>query len=193
MDECNLWRLHGFVRFLNRTMSAAVTNIIMLRMLNFLDRGLINGFLGLDLKQKKAKLYDDGKHDLDLTVLSDVGEAVKAILERPFETENRYVHVNTFYTSQSKILEILENQLGRFEVSRVKAQNANKEGSARIKRGDFGGVKDSLMGVMASGLSGVNGEGKDNVMLLGRVTRDTRELEEFMRKIVKGGEGWNFC
>lgn len=186
MDECNLWWLHGFVRFLDRSVFPALANNVTLRMLRVSDRGLTNGFLGFDLKQKKAKLYDDGKHDLDLTVLSDVGEAVRGILERPDETKNRYVHVNTFCTSQSKILGILEDQLGRFEVSRVKAQDANKEGSARIKRGDMGGVKDSLMGVMASGLNGVNGEGKDNLMLLGRVTRDARELEDYMRKIVKG-------
>ena len=145
-------------------------------------RGIQTGFLGFDLKTKTARVYDEGKHDMDVTLLSDVGDAVAAILKHPEETANRYVYINTFYTSQSTILTTLEKQLGKFEFSSVGAFEANAEGTARIRQGDYGGVKDSLMGMMASGADGVNGEGKDNELLLGRKTREVKELDSVIAR-----------
>ena len=190
MDECDLWRVSRFVSA-PRPQHANIwgsgwcsrdTHSLILK------RGIKNGFLGFDLKNKKAGLYDEGEHDFDLTLLSDVGKAVASTLaDRSAETENRYVHVNTFFASQNSILAALTSLLGEFEVSRVGAQKANESGTARIKNFDFGGAKDSLMGMMASGINGVNGKGKDNELLLGRRTREVRELEKVVEGAVREG------
>ena len=151
-----------------------------------MNRGLKTGFLGFDIPNKTARLYDQGKHPFDMSPLTDVANAVVGVLTHPEETKNRYVHINTFYTSQAKTLEALEKELGSFQVSTVGAKEANEEGAARIKKGDFGGIKDSLMGFMAGGEEGGNGEGVDNELVLGRATKDEGELGAVVAKYLKG-------
>ncbi|KAG8528164.1 uncharacterized protein KY384_007081 [Bacidia gigantensis] len=152
----------------------------------FLDSGIKNGFLGFDIKNKQARLYDQGEHNMDVTLLSDVGKAVASILsDHPTETKNQYVYINTFLTSQNSVLKPLEKESGKFEISHAGAKEANEEGTARIKKGDFGGVKDSLMGRMASGKDGINGEGKHNELLLGRGTRGLEDLDGVVGDITR--------
>ena len=125
---------------------------------------------------------------MDLTLLSDIARAVIGILNHAKETQNRYVYINTFFTSPAIILSVLEKQIGQtFEREVKDAERANQEGSEAVAKGDFGGARDMLMGMIAGAdESVVNGYGKDNELLLGHGTRPEGELEEVVGRILKG-------
>ena len=122
---------------------------------------------------------------MDVTLLSDVARAVASVIEQPDETNNRYVYINTLLASQSDILSTLEQQRGGFGVSHVGAAEACAEGTAKLKKGDFSGLRDSLLGALCSGVKDANGEGKDNKLLLGQETRPLADLEGVIRTILK--------
>ena len=154
----------------------------------FLDWGLRNGFLGFDLVKREATVYDHGEGAGDLTTLSDVCEAVRAVLKyAPQETANRWVHVNTFRVTQAQILEILQTATGgqewtcRYVESRVMSWMGNKE----LGEGDCGGFQPAVLGLFWGGYeSGKMDVESDNNLLLGRGTRSVGELEEVVRKVV---------
>lgn len=154
------------------------------------NRGIKVGFLGLDTANCKAVLYNNGTQKMDLTLLSDIARAVIGILKHPKETENRYVCINTFFTSPAAILSVLEKQIGQtFEREIRDAESANREGREAVERGDLSGSRDMMMGLMAGAEEGaVNGYGNDNDLLLGHGTRPEGEMEEVVRRVLKGDE-----
>ena len=125
---------------------------------------------------------------MDLTLLSDVANVVIGILFHAEETKNRYIFVNSFVSCQRVVLEVLEGELGMFKVETIAAKQANEEGNAKVRKGDFSGMKTSLMGVMAGGEGGVNGWGRDNEMLLGRTEKGVSELREAVVEVVREGK-----
>ena len=154
------------------------------------DRGIKVGFLGLETANRKAVLYSGGTQKLDLTLLSDAARAVVGIFKHPKETENRNVYVNTFLSSPAAILSVIEKQTGQtFEKELKDAETANREGREAVEKGDLSGFRDMMMGLMAGAEEGVvNGYGKDNELLLGHGTRTEEEMEEAVRKVLKGEE-----
>ncbi|KAL6718002.1 hypothetical protein ACLMJK_004087 [Lecanora helva] len=156
----------------------------------FLDWGIKVGFLGLEIANRKAVLYNNGTQRLDLTLLSDIARAVVGILKHPLETKNRRVNINTLFTSPSVILSVLEKQIGQtFDRQLKDADSANKEGREAVERGDMSGARDMMMGLMSGGAEEmVNGYGKDNDLLLGHGTRSDEYLEEIVRAVLQGAD-----
>ena len=154
----------------------------------FLDWGLHNGFLGFDLVKREATLYDRGQGAADLTTLSDVCEAVRAVLKYASEeTANRWVHVNTFRLTQAQILETLQTATGGREWTcrYVESKVMNWMGNKKLADGDFGGFQPAVLGVFWGGYeSGRMDVERDNELLLGRGTRGVGELDEVVRKIL---------
>lgn len=153
-------------------------------------RALKNQFLGFDLTAHTALIYDDGTAEADFTLLSDIGKAVVAVILHPSETANRYVNVNTFFTSQKAILGALQEATGgeKWTLDHVNAKQANEDGNARVAKGDYSGAVSAIMGFHMGGHEWAHLRGTDNQLLLGRGTRSEKELKEVVAKVVKGEE-----
>lgn len=156
----------------------------------FLDWGLQTGFLGFDLGNREATLYDRGEGAGDLTTLPDVCKAVRAVLKHaPQETANRWVHVNTFRLTQAQILENLQTATGGREWTcrYVDGKVMNWMGNKKLGEGDFGGFQPAVLGLFWGGYeSGRMDVERDNELLLGRGTRSVGELDEVVRKVLDG-------
>ncbi|RYN60366.1 hypothetical protein AA0119_g13268 [Alternaria tenuissima] len=105
------------------------------------DWGLHSGFLGFDLANKKATIWDGGNKTFSLTNQSDVGKAVVGALTHPSETANQYLYVATVTTTQKDILASLESHSGkRWEAQDVTTEQQLTAGRELVSKGDFTGM-----------------------------------------------------
>ncbi|CAN9178072.1 unnamed protein product [Alternaria alternata] len=113
----------------------------------FFDWGLKVGFLGFDAANKVATLYENGTAKFSSTNLQTIGLAVVKALESAEATENQYVFVSGFQTSQKQILEVAEKVTGsKWTVRNASVDDAIKKGNEKILRGDFSGIEDLILG-----------------------------------------------
>ncbi|KAH9888162.1 NmrA-like family protein [Xylariomycetidae sp. FL2044] len=76
------------------------------------DVVLPTGFLGIDIKEHKGTVIDDGNHKFSTTTRANVGKAVLGVLRNPDVTENKYVYVSSFEVSFNEIIAALEKAQG---------------------------------------------------------------------------------
>lgn len=67
-------------------------------------QGLKVGFLGYDLQSHSTTVWDTGDKRFSLTNEVTVGQAVVSTLQRPAETANKYLYIESANTTQNKIL-----------------------------------------------------------------------------------------
>ncbi|KAK7740416.1 hypothetical protein SLS62_011133 [Diatrype stigma] len=107
----------------------------------FLDWSLDLGFLGVDVKRKRAQLTDGGLVALAQTTLADIGRAVAGALLRAAETENRHVYVRSATKSQSELLALAQDALGGdgegWEVAAENGREKYEWAMAELARGNF--------------------------------------------------------
>jgi len=105
------------------------------------DWGLLSGFLGFDLANKKATIWDGGNKTFSLTNQSDVGKAIVGTLTHFSETANKYLYVATVTTTQKDILASLESHSGqKWEVQDVSTDQQLAAGRELVSKGDFTGI-----------------------------------------------------
>lgn len=73
----------------------------------FLEWGLRADFL-LNLKERKAELYDGGDQRFSATSLRTVAKAVNSVLQHLEETKNRQVYIQDVAITQRKLLELAQ-------------------------------------------------------------------------------------
>jgi len=78
----------------------------------FLDGYLLTGSLGIQLKDKKATLFNDGKGVVPFAPVAIVGQAAAAVLLHPDETKNRRVYISAACKSQADLLNLGKEALG---------------------------------------------------------------------------------
>jgi len=104
------------------------------------SRSLTFGFMGFDLKEQKAILYNDGNGVWSATTTATVGLAVKNSMLVP-ETENKYVFIDSFAVSQNQVLASLEKATGKkWAATHVDAEEQKEIGLEKVKKGDFSGA-----------------------------------------------------
>ncbi|KAF5013231.1 hypothetical protein FDECE_745 [Fusarium decemcellulare] len=82
----------------------------------FFDLGLEVGFLGFDVQNYKASLFDDGTVVFGATNMHTIGHALFSLLSSPSNyasSENKYIHIVSHITCQKEILDVLEKVTGR--------------------------------------------------------------------------------
>lgn len=107
----------------------------------FFDWGLKTGFLGFNLQERSAKIWDDGNTPFSTTNLALIGEAVVSILtpEHVQETKNTTVYVASHTTTQNKILAGFEKITGdKWKVEHVDSAALLEESTNKLKAGNFG-------------------------------------------------------
>ncbi|KAK2004535.1 isoflavone reductase [Colletotrichum falcatum] len=78
----------------------------------FLDWCLRTGFMGVDVKNKKLSLFNDGENVVPYTMLDDVGKAVVGTLLHADETANRIVYVHSAMKSQKQLGALAQEAVG---------------------------------------------------------------------------------
>ena len=108
----------------------------------FFDFAMKIGYMGFDMKERKAKIVDDGSKKWSTTTLGTVGLAVKNAMLLPVEeTANKYLYVDSFTVSQNEVLAALEKVTGeKWEVERVDGEMEKKTGLELSARGDMKGM-----------------------------------------------------
>lgn len=101
----------------------------------FLDWGIEVGLL-LDLKERKARLYDGGERLFSTTTLESVGKAVVGVLRKLEETKNRAVYVQDVAVSARGLYEIGKRVTPGKEWTEevVSVDDAVAEGWAELKK-----------------------------------------------------------
>lgn len=104
---------------------------------HFFDWGLREDFLHFDLKAKKADILGTGDIKSSQATLAQVARAVVRILQRPEETKNKMLFVQSFCVSQNEVLRSLEKAMGKtWEVVRYDTMEFIEEKKAVVRSGD---------------------------------------------------------
>jgi len=134
VDGVGCWGFSGLVCF---QFAFGVHCLLLLS----LCRGLKDGMLGFDLSTKTATISDSGDTPTNFTLLSTTARATAAILERPAETANRYVFINSFHVTQNEILGALEKETdAKWSVKKTTCMEESRLGRELMARGDWSGV-----------------------------------------------------
>jgi len=142
----------------------------------FFNWGLMNGFLGFDLVNKKATLLNDGNLKLNFTNLSTIAEAITTILSNPGLIKNRLALIHDVFVSQNDILKVAEEELeAKFEVSYVNTEDLRRKSEAGLPTGDpaavVGLIQATVWGPDSPCAWGVDDDSK----VLGHATKDLRK------------------
>jgi hypothetical protein len=86
-------------------------------------------------------IFDGGNRAFSATNLSQVGNAVVAVLSKPEETANQFIYIDSFTTTQNEILAKLEKATGeKWKITESTTEEAKAEGQALFARGDYSGL-----------------------------------------------------
>jgi len=108
----------------------------------WLDWGLPNGFLGFDIKARKARLIDHGVHKATGCTEPFIADAVVSMLKQPpSETENKMIHIAEVEYSGKELLACFEEETGaKWEVENITpselleiAEKSKVENNARLR------------------------------------------------------------
>ncbi|KAM0795926.1 hypothetical protein BDR22DRAFT_893766 [Usnea florida] len=70
----------------------------------FVTGAIASGFMGFDVKNEKASLFNGGRDTWSTVTLSTNGLAVTNALLLPNETANRYLYIESLTVSQSEVV-----------------------------------------------------------------------------------------
>jgi hypothetical protein len=150
---------------------------------------LTGGFFGLKIKERTAKLFDDGNTKLSTTTLPHVGRAVAKLLELPIEKLEKYkygfVHVQSFCVSQMDMFDALKKATGTtdkdWQISKVPVDQAVAKGNKDAQNGNRAGMIDVLYGMNFKPGMGGNFQHKIDNEFLGLYEED---LDEVVRSAI---------
>ncbi|KAF4625962.1 hypothetical protein G7Y89_g12200 [Cudoniella acicularis] len=156
----------------------------------FLNWGLENGFL-FAWQEGKPKIYDGGDQLFSATTLETVGKAVVGVLSHPEETKNRFVYVQDIAISQNKLLELAKKIAPEKKWEPVPASTTEiaAASNASLAKGEVTGPV--LVGYLFSAIFGEGYGGhlqKLDNELLGLQGKTEKDVEEILRKAIKGGK-----
>jgi hypothetical protein len=86
-------------------------------------------------------ILDGGNRPFSVSSLSQIGNAVVAVLSKPDETINQTLYVHSFTATQNEILAELEKKSGeKWKVTESTTEAAEAEGKPLFATGDFNGL-----------------------------------------------------
>ena len=99
------------------------------------------GLVGFNINTKEAVIMDDGDHAFSTSNLSQVGNAVVAVLLKPDETANQFMYVDSFTATQNEVLAELEKATGeKWKVTNKTVDSAKTEGQELFAKGEISGL-----------------------------------------------------
>ncbi|GFP55983.1 phenylcoumaran benzylic ether reductase 1 [Trichoderma asperellum] len=108
------------------------------------------GTLGWDIDKGEVTIYDSGNQEYDTSTVDQVARSTIAILRNLEETENTYVFVNSFTSTQNQTLSAMERIQGKaYKVSRDTSAAAIARGLEQLERGEVeAGYHDLVTGTI---------------------------------------------
>jgi hypothetical protein len=86
-------------------------------------------------------ILDGGNRPFSTSNLSQIGNAVVAVLSKPDETANQFIYIDSFTTTQNEILAELEKATGeKWKVTKSTTEALKAEGEPLFAKGDFSGL-----------------------------------------------------
>ncbi|MCJ1303939.1 hypothetical protein MMC08_006750 [Hypocenomyce scalaris] len=152
----------------------------------FFDRGLQTGFLGFNIADSTATIYDSGEQAGSVTNMSTIGMAIARILSKPEETANQYLYIASHTTSQNAILAAFEKVTGKkWTVHESTTGAAMQEGAEKISRGDLSGFGKLILAATYGKGCG-NKFDTDQTLANGLLGLPEESLEGDIRDVVEG-------
>lgn len=144
------------------------------------------GYIGIDVQNQQATLYNDGIVPFSTTTLSTTGLAVKNALLIPEQTANKYLYINSFTVSQAQLLSAFEKATGKkWEVKYADVEEDKKEGLEKIAKGDLSGAAHLIRYInLNDGYGGNYMQYKEGANELLSLPKES--LDEVVARIVKG-------
>jgi hypothetical protein len=146
------------------------------------------GLVGFNINTHSALIMDEGNRQFSVTNLSQIGNAVIAVLSNPSKTANRFTYIHSFTATQKQILAELEKATNKkWNVTYSTTETAANKGAELFSKGDDSGL---LLLLKANFL----GEGygadytKDAELANGLLGLPEQTLEGTVAKIVAGAE-----
>ncbi|KAI9924824.1 hypothetical protein MW887_006680 [Aspergillus wentii] len=103
--------------------------------------GLGNGFLGFDIPNRTAVIWDGGEKSFTLTNEKQLGQGVVSVLLHPERTANQYLYIASVETTQKEILSSLENTTNaKWTVIETTTEAEVSGGLKKLGEGDFSGA-----------------------------------------------------
>ena len=149
------------------------------------DRGMKLGFMGYDLKEHKATIFNHGNDTWSTSTLATIGLAVKNAMLIPEKTANKYMFIDSFTVSQNQVLASFEKATGKkWEETHVDAEEEKKIGLEKMSKGDFSGAMSLIRYINCVDGHGGNyiqyRKSADNLLSLPKQT-----LDEVVAEILK--------
>ncbi|CAG8173935.1 unnamed protein product [Penicillium olsonii] len=148
------------------------------------DWGLnIPGFAGWNIPARTVTIFDGGDIPFEATNIDQVGKALAKCLVHADLTQNQYVYVNSFTTTQNEILQALEQVTGEsITTSEGTVDELWNDGAAKVKEGQGLGVLGMIAGAIygKGNLARFSSKGLWNEKL----GLPQEDLTEFLRKYV---------
>ncbi|KAK4159546.1 hypothetical protein QBC43DRAFT_327062 [Cladorrhinum sp. PSN259] len=144
-----------------------------------------NNFLGLNLKSKSVKYWDDGEGRFSISTEESTALAVvRAVTTHWDETRNRNVFLSEVVTSQKELVAEIEKQLGeKLNVEKVVTEEEIERLKGRLevsKGGDVVAVVGLVEAGLTSGRFGTDFEKEEEVMTE-RLGLPRKTLEEMVK------------
>ncbi|KAK7179470.1 isoflavone reductase family protein (NmrA-like family protein) [Paraphaeosphaeria sporulosa] len=103
-----------------------------------LDPGKSGNFLGIDVRGRRATIWDSGRARFSVTTAGNTGLAVARVLQRAEMTANKQVFLSDFVTSLREVVDALERLGGQgFVVEEKESGPAIREARERFEKGEF--------------------------------------------------------
>lgn len=101
-----------------------------------LDRGLLNGSLGFDIKWESATIHGQGHEHFAASSSAWIGRVVLAVIQHWQSVENQYIYATGLTTSGDEVVAAFQRAAGReFVASHAEVQDCVQEAEKRIERG----------------------------------------------------------
>ncbi len=163
----------------------------------FLDWGLVVGSLGIDVKGRKADIWDEGDVPFTASTLTLVARTtVKLLTDKDaYEaSRNAYIYTGSVTTTQNEVLAAAEKATGeKFQVNKINGKELIDESNAKIAKGDYAAM---LPLVQATGIYRFGGEALHDFRLYGlfneRFGITEGSTDELVAEVVKKWDEWPY-
>ncbi|KAI9042810.1 aromatic alcohol reductase [Aspergillus affinis] len=151
------------------------------------DWGLENGFLGFDIPNRKATIWDDGNKKFTLTNEKQLAQAAVSTLQRPEATKNQYLFIASAETSHGEILATLEESTAaKWEVTETTTDQEVNHGMQKLGAGDFSGAFNLVRATSFGNTPGLNANYiKDEKLGNGLLGLELESVKGTVNRVVK--------
>ena len=156
------------------------------------DFSLKSGFFGIDIPNRKARLYDDGTVKANATTLRKVGRSVAALLSVPdsqlAQFSNQFAYLSSFRVSQREMLDAVMRATGtsgrHWTVEKVSAVEAIDAAKVKANAGDLPAIMEVLYGTIFR--EGYGGDYEVTRRIVNELLElEDEDFEETVREVVR--------